>query len=243
MTLEKFLSSVSFFDMNEGEKAKHLAFYHRQVSGIKDFAQADLSAWFQSVGLSPNASRLVAKIKKDKWATNASKTGYLQIHGKHLLQLEKAYPLLKEKSENVEFSGALLPKELYAEVNRKYVRHIADQANWAYEANAFDACAVMMRRLLELLLIHTFKNKTLEASIKKPDGHYIELDLIINQAVTNPAVGLTQGVVKELKALKDLGNLGAHDIVYLVQKSDIESRITVFRKVIAHLIDYAGFKS
>ncbi len=243
MNQDEFLAAVSFFDLSETEKAKHLAFFHRQANGVQEFGARQMGEWFSAAGLAPNESRLFSKIKKQPWSTAGKKAGLVRIHGKHLTDMEKAFPNLKAASNDVESIGEVLPKEIYKDVNRSYIRHIADQANWAYEAKAYDACAVMMRRLLEILLIHTFRNKKMEASIKKPDGHYHELDKIINVATSDPNLGLTQGVIKELKRCKDLGNFGAHDIVYTCKKTDIEPLILEYRKVISHLIDYAGFKS
>ncbi|MBO0333574.1 DUF4145 domain-containing protein [Sneathiella sp. CAU 1612] len=239
MQISDFLSIIGFYEMEETEKAKHLAYFYRKISNIKEFGRSELETWFDQVGLSPNISRLFTKIKSKPWS-KSNKSGLLEIHGKHLANLELTHPLDTE-SKVVSCVGEVLPKDIYKDVNRKYIKHIANQANWAYECGAYDACAVMMRRLLEILLIHMFRNNGAEQTIKKANGHYDELDIIINKAIATKSLGLTQGTIKELKTCKDLGNLGAHEIVYTCKKSDIDSIILGYRKAISHLIDYAGF--
>ena len=199
-----------------------------------------MEKWFDAVGLAPNSSRLFKNIKGASWS-KTGKGGILEIHGKALIALEQAFPELKSKSEEIVNIGAILPKDLYEHVNRKFVQKIADQVNSSYESAAYDACAVMMRRLLEILLIHVFRNKGLDDEIKKPDGYYLDLDLIINLAVVHKKLGLTQGAIKELKLCKDVGNYGAHDIIYTCKKQDLDPILMEYRKVIAHLIEYAGF--
>src|SRR5258706_10534985 len=50
---------------------------------------------------------------------------------------------------------------------RSYIEKIANQINGCYEYGWFDACAVMIRRLLETLIIEVFEYHKIEAKIKK----------------------------------------------------------------------------
>jgi hypothetical protein len=68
---------------------------------------------------------------------------------------------------------------------RGYIESLAAQINAAYDANIFDGCAVLMRRLLEICLIYAFEHCVAGASIQRADGGYIDLSEIINQAKAN----------------------------------------------------------
>ncbi len=73
---------------------------------------------------------------------------------------------------------------------RSYIEKISNQINGCYEQGWFDACAVMIRRLLETLIIEVFENYKIESKIKK-NGDYLYLrDLIsITLAETSWTLG------------------------------------------------------
>src|ERR1035438_10481242 len=51
---------------------------------------------------------------------------------------------------------------------RGYLERVCYQMNGCYEKGWFDACAVMMRRMLETLIIEVFEHYKLDQSIKNP---------------------------------------------------------------------------
>src|ERR1700757_3116845 len=62
---------------------------------------------------------------------------------------------------------------------RGYIEKIANQINGAYENGWYDACAVMLRRLTETLIIETFEHHGVADQIKGANGDYMYLrDLI-----------------------------------------------------------------
>jgi len=62
------------------------------------------------------------------------------------------FPQLSEKSQDVFDEGTILPEPDY-QGTRGYIESLAKQINASYEHNIFDGCAVLMRRLFEILLI------------------------------------------------------------------------------------------
>lgn len=50
---------------------------------------------------------------------------------------------------------------------RGYLEKVADQINGTYENGWYDACAVMLRRFVETLIIETYIAKNKEAAIKE----------------------------------------------------------------------------
>ena len=53
---------------------------------------------------------------------------------------------------------------------RGYIERIANQANGAYDNGWYDACAVMIRRLLETLIIEAFEHEQIADKIKNSAG-------------------------------------------------------------------------
>src|ERR1700722_19039389 len=55
---------------------------------------------------------------------------------------------------------------------RGYIERVANQINGTYQSGWYDACAVMIRRLLETLIIESFEKHGIAAKIKNPSGDF-----------------------------------------------------------------------
>src|SRR5258708_8647961 len=55
---------------------------------------------------------------------------------------------------------------------RGYVEKVLNQANGSYEKGWYDACAVMIRRLIETLIIEAFEKHQIADKIKGPTGDF-----------------------------------------------------------------------
>src|SRR5712691_8541613 len=58
---------------------------------------------------------------------------------------------------------------------RGYIERVCNQANGAYENGWYDACAVMVRRLIETLIIEAFEHGNIAGKIKNPAGEFFHL--------------------------------------------------------------------
>ena len=136
--------------------------------------------------------------------------------------------------------GKLFPLEIL-QGTRDYIERIGQQANGCYELGWYDACAVMLRRLLETLIIECYEHHKIDATIKGGDGNFLQLrDLIahfLNEKQWNPTRNTRNGLPK----LKDIGDLSAHSRRYIAQKPDIENIQKELRVVIQELVYLAGF--
>ena len=75
----------------------------------------------------------------------------------------------------------------YVRGTRGYIERVAMQINGCYEKGWWDACAVMMRRLTEILIIEAFEAKGMSAKIKDGSGNYLMLDDLVNYALSEPS--------------------------------------------------------
>jgi len=66
---------------------------------------------------------------------------------------------------------------------RGYIENVVLQANACYEARCFDACSVMIRKLVEILLIEIYEARGKEAALKSGGGDYLMLSDLINIAL------------------------------------------------------------
>jgi hypothetical protein len=140
-----------------------------------------------------------------------------------------------DASEEIISNDALLPKTIYA-ASPTYIVKLADQINASYDNNIFDGCAVLMRRLLEILLIQTYEKLGCEGDIQNSDGNFRMLDGISNDAKTNGTLKLSRNTKKSLDDFKSVGNFAAHKIKYTTRRGDIQSVARDYRGAIEELL-------
>jgi len=125
---------------------------------------------------------------------------------------------------------------------RGYVEKIANQANGAYENGWFDACAVMIRRLLETLIIEAFEHHGLAAKIKNTSGDFFYLRDLIDRTLNEPAWNLSRNCKAAMPKLKDVGDKSAHSRRFIAHRGDIDKLLPEIRIVVQELIYLAGLK-
>jgi hypothetical protein len=124
---------------------------------------------------------------------------------------------------------------------RSYIERIASQVNGCYEQGWYDACAVMIRRLLETLIIEAFEAHGIADRIKK-DGDFMFLRDMIGVTLAETAWNLGRNTKKALPQLKDIGDKSAHSRRYVAFRQDIDAVRVDLRTVIQELLILAKLK-
>jgi len=125
---------------------------------------------------------------------------------------------------------------------RGYIEKVANQVNGCYEKGWYDACAVMIRRLIETLLVEAFENKKIENKIKNSQGDFLFLDEIIDKTLSEPSWNLSRNSKQALPRLKKIGDLSAHSRRYNAHYKDIEAIINDVRIVVQEFVYLASLK-
>ncbi len=110
---------------------------------------------------------------------------------------------------------------------KAYIVNIANQVNGTYEHGWYDACAVMMRRLIESLIIEAYIANGIVSSILV-DGKYLSLSKLIDRAVREPKLNLSLTTKRTLPRLKKLGDLSAHKTEYNTRRKYIDNLLDDF---------------
>ncbi len=124
---------------------------------------------------------------------------------------------LQSSTEVANISRPLLPPEI---VPNGVYRRILEEANSCYAHRCFDACAAMLRRLIESLIIEAFEAKGLESKIKS-DGEYLELKALIGRATAEAELRLGRNTRDALPKLKFFGDLSLHSRRNLIREHDL----------------------
>lgn len=125
---------------------------------------------------------------------------------------------------------------------RGYLEKVANQINGSYEYGWFDACAVMIRRLVETLIIEAFEHNGIAYKIQDPNGDFLPLKDLVNLTLIEQTWNLTRNTRKGLPKLKSVGDLSAHSRRYVAHRQDIEKIIDDLRVVAQELVYLAGLK-
>lgn len=240
MTYDQFRNACVFSSLLEVDKVCHLAFFYLKTKGAREFDVSEAARWLVDAGgASPNRTRLEDRLKASR-NTIKGQRGF-RLHADFVKELESKYPALSQKSQDVIDEGTILPEVDYANT-RGYIVSLAKQMNACYEHNLFDGCAVLMRRILEILLILSYREMRIESAIQNVDGTYFMLDGIINDAKTNNALKLSRNSRNSLDTFRVLGNFSAHKIEYTCRREYIQPHIQEYRALITELLYKSGIR-
>jgi hypothetical protein len=109
------------------------------------------------------------------------------------------------------------------------------EANRCYDGACYNACAAMMRRLIETLIIEAFEHLGVGDKIRQ-SGEYLEFGALIGKATAEPMLRLTRNTKRVLPDLKFLGDLGAHNRMALVRKDDLDRIHNALRAGVEELL-------
>ena len=125
---------------------------------------------------------------------------------------------------------------------RGYIEKVAHQINGSYANGWYDACAVMLRRLLETLIIECYETHKIENRIKDASGNYLFLRDLVEKLIAENPWTLGRGVRAALPKLKDLGDKSAHNRRFNAHREDIDRVLKDLRDTVQELLVLAKLK-
>lgn len=243
MQILEYIEKTSLGDKPEAERAALLCYYHYKETGIEFFQMSDISSLFESCGFSkPNSSRL-----KDKLTKGKNKTFLLAKENKGAISfipavfqaIDREYKSMWSDTITIVSNNELIEEAKFCG-KRSYLDRLIKQINFTYGHNCYDACAILLRRLFEVLLVLTYQNKGLEACITKADGSHKMLEGIVKDAVQNVQLGIPARISKNFDAFREVGNNSAHSITYTAGKLDIDNISRDYRVMLEDLYNRSG---
>lgn len=241
MTFDQFANKSGLRDLTEVERVYHFAYFYLKIEDKQEFSIPEAVGWLTGYGsASPNQTRLRDRLQSSRNTIRGLRGGF-KLHLDYVKQMEGKYPELNEKSQEVIELGTILP-EIDYQKTRGYIEAIAKQMNAAYEQNIFDGCAVLMRRLVEVLLILSFRHLGIENEIQDVNGNYMMLDGIINNAKQNQKLALSRNSKQHIDTYRQLGNFSAHRIEYICRREYIQPHIQDYRALTVELLHKAGIR-
>jgi hypothetical protein len=138
-------------------------------------------------------------------------------------------------------SEGVLPMSVVAKT-RNYIESVVQQANGTYEHQWYDACSVMIRRLVETLIIEVYDAKKKANEIKGADGNFLMLSHLVERIVADPTFHLGRETKRGLPLIKSLGDRSAHNRYFIAKKEDIDKVTHDLRVIVEELLNLSGIK-
>lgn len=135
----------------------------------------------------------------------------------------------------------VLPHSLFRNT-RGYIEQIVFQINRCYEQTCYDACAVMTRRLIEILIIECFEHHSIASKIKNSSDDYLFLDDLITVTLGETTWNLGRNTKAGLRKMKRIGDQSAHSRRYNARREYIDDIIVDLRTVTEELLYIANLK-
>jgi len=242
MKIIDYIEATDLKSKTESERSKLLCFYHSKETNEMQISMATISDLLVQSGFNaPNTSRLKEKLTKGKEkaflkSKNSTKIEFIPAV---FQSLEKRYGNLWNDDITIESNSELIDEKKFCG-QRGYLDKLIKQVNHSYSNNCYDAAAVLMRRLFEVLLVLSYQNLGIDNEIKDASGNgYLMLEGIVNNAKNNPTLKLSR-IKKEFDTFRMVGNFSAHNITYTAGKKDIDDIKLNYRVMLEELYSKAG---
>jgi hypothetical protein len=240
VNIEEFAESAKLLDASEVDCVALIAYFRAETEGAKEFALSELSPIYRSLDLPiPNWSRLGRNALDRHVFLRGTKPNTFRLHAVKKREIKSLFDGLLSAPKEAKSDSSIIPDSLLLG-KRSYVGRFAAQINAAYTQGIFDGCAVLMRRLLEICLIHAYENAGLLSTIEITSGRCKDLGVIIADAEDGNKLRLTTESLACLDEFRQLGNLSAHRLYYNCRHEEIDRVKHKYRLTIEELLVKAG---
>jgi hypothetical protein len=238
---QSFAEKLSKLKLKKTEQAIAFLWFYRRTQTYEERTASELAADLAEEGLGQaNTTRLHRELTKSKQTVKGKRPKTLQLHTKYVPELDKKYVPLVELKE-VDTSPSVIP-DSFVKGTRPHLEQLIRQINGVFNYGFYDACAVLIRRILESLIIEVFIAKKLTSEIRV-NNSFLPLDKLIGKITNHSQIILSRNTPSTLEDIKRLGDIAAHDRNYITQLQDINEHKVEIRRVIKELLTLAGIHS
>lgn len=237
MKILDYKQAVALDDHNQTKQAVLLCYFHNKCTDEQVFDMKGIQELFSDAGYSQiNSSRVKKNLleKKQMRVPKGMKTS-LEFVPAVYQELDQKYASLWEDTDTITSDSELIDETKFGG-KRQYLTQLIRQINHSYAHNCYDAAAVLMRRLFEVLLVLSYQH----IGIKDSSGKgYVMLESIVGNAKNNQTLKLSR-IKNEFDSFRKVGNFSAHNITYTAGKKDIDDIKLSYRVMLEELYNKAG---
>ncbi|MDR0335263.1 MAG: hypothetical protein LBH69_05210 [Methanomassiliicoccaceae archaeon] len=249
VSLPDFAAACNMSSRTGAEQFELLCYYRMRENGIKLFAARDMTDIYTGAGLTaPERSVLKKDIKGHASFVPRGIDGSVEFTPSAVRTLDGLYGRMWDGGTQAQPADRASPKaasggaEVLSEERfcgkREGLDRLIVQINSSYRDGSFDACASVMRRLLESVLILSFQANGIESEIRGTGGDYLGFGDIIKKAAASSVLGLPQKGI-DISAVSRVGDYAGKGPMYTFGANDINAVRTGYRNVLETLYESA----
>jgi len=247
MSLEEFASRIDSFDtLSASGKIDYFVYYYTVILGNVGCTPKDVENCFEELK-TPRYTNVSQYLKTNSKKTKSKSIKFILQKGLYHLERSKKNEMdsLLSVPKAVAPTNNYFPLELF-DNTRDYLKTIAKQAASCYDQGLYDACSVMTRKLLEVLIIESFERFNMSSKIKNTsNGHFYFLSDLIDHFRAETTWNIGRNAKDSLTSLKKMGDMSAHNRRYSAKKPDVDKLkddLRIVLEELVHLIDYPNWK-
>lgn len=241
MKILDFKRAIDLDAHNQTEQAALLCYFHYKTTAEQIFEMKGIQELFSDAGYSQINGSRVKKNLIDKRIMRIPKGMKTSLEFVPIIfqEYDQKYSLLWEDTISIQSESELIDESKFCG-KRQFLTTLIKQINHSYANNCYDATAVLMRRLFEVLLILSYQKMGIDNEIRDASNKgYLMLEGIVSNAKNNQTLKLSR-IKNEFDNFRMVGNFSAHSITYTAGKKDIDNIKLNYRVMLEELYNKAG---
>lgn len=231
--LELYILRIpDFKNKTSAQLIDYFAFYLQLISSQNAFTATQIRECFDSLSLHPYSNI------SSYFSRNCGKNGkYLKKKDGYILNRVTQEIIASEvdKVITTPVSLNLIDLSIFDQTPY-YIKSTAKEMIQCYDNGFNNATLVLMRKLTETLIIECFERYGADNEIKDQNGVFFFLSELIPHYIGSSKWNSSRNISKSLTAVKQYGDLSAHNRRYLAKKSDIDSFKAELRQALQEII-------
>ncbi|RFM27772.1 DUF4145 domain-containing protein [Deminuibacter soli] len=246
MTLDTFVHRINDFDtFTASSKIDYFVYYHTIVKGNEGATAKDIKVCFDELKTT-KYSNIPQYLKNNTKKVKGKTPKFILQKGTYHLERSKKSEIdaLMNVPRVVVPTNNYFPLELF-DNTRGYLTTISQQAAACYDQGLYDACSVMTRKLLEVLIIEAFERHNISNKLKNSSDNFYYLSDLIEIFKSETTWNIGRNAKNSLPSLKKMGDLSAHNRRYIARKNDLDKLkddLRIVLEELVHIIDYPNWK-
>lgn len=246
MTLDAFVNRINEFDtFTASSKIDYFVYYHTVIKENEGATAKDIEMCFDELKTT-KYSNIPQYLKNNTKKLKGKPPKFILQKGAYHLERSKNNEIdaLINMPRVVIPTNNYFPFELF-DNTRGYLTTIAQQAAACYDQGLYDACSVMTRKLLEVLIIEAFERHNISNKLKNSSDNFYYLSDLIEIFKTETTWNIGRNAKNSLPSLKKMGDLSAHNRRYIARKIDLDKLkddLRIVLEELIHIIDYPNWK-
>ena len=228
-----FLSKIpDYSNKTSAMMIDYFAFFLQKQKALPSFTASQIKKCFELLSLSPysNINSYLNRNSSKKGKYIKQKKGY----SLNRLYMERVADEIHDEV-TIPITNVLLDLSLIDSAPY-YIKQNAVEMNYCYTVGCYNACLVLVRKLIETLIIECFEKHSIAELVIDKNGCFFSLSELITAFLDSKKWHASRNINSSLKAIKKFGDLSAHNRRFLAKKTDLDTIKTEIRQSVQEII-------